>query len=56
VIDDGGYVEDDVFRYFEAGMAVLEKHEPDFERSSKVCTNPVRDYGCYAEMYSEKRV
>jgi hypothetical protein len=35
-------------------MALLEKHDPDFERSSKVSANLMRDYACYTEIYSEK--
>jgi hypothetical protein len=45
----------EVLCYFEAGMALLEKHDPDFERSSKVNANHVRDYACYTEIYGEKK-
>lgn len=45
----------ETFRHFEAGMALLEKHDPDFERSSKVNANLVRDYACYTEIYREKK-
>jgi hypothetical protein len=45
----------EVFCYFEAGIALLEKHDPDFERGSKVGVNLVRDSACYTEIYGEKK-
>jgi hypothetical protein len=45
----------EVFCYFEAAMDLLEKHDPDFERGSKVSANLVRDYACYTEIYREKK-
>jgi hypothetical protein len=38
-----------VFCYFKAGMTLLEKHDLDFETSSKVSANLVGDYACYTE-------
>jgi hypothetical protein len=40
----------EVFGYFEAGMAPLENHDLDFEGSSKINANCVRDYACYIEI------
>jgi hypothetical protein len=34
-------------------MALLEKHDPGFERSSKVSANLVGDYACYTEEYRD---
>jgi hypothetical protein len=44
----------EVFHFFEAGMALLGKHDLDFERSLKVNANLIRDYACYTEIYREK--
>jgi hypothetical protein len=46
----------EVLRYFEDGMALLEKHDPDFEISSNINANLVRDYACYTEIYREKKI
>lgn len=43
-----------VFCYFKGGVALLEKHDPDFERSLKVTANLVEVYACYSEN-TEKR-
>lgn len=40
----------EVFRYFEAGMVVLEKHDLDFETSLKVNPDLARDYASYKEI------
>jgi hypothetical protein len=45
----------EAFHYFEASMALLGKHDPDFERSLKVNANHVRDYACYTEIYREMK-
>jgi hypothetical protein len=45
----------EIFCYFEAGMALLENHDLDFERSLKVSASLERDYACYTEMYREKK-
>jgi hypothetical protein len=34
-------------------MALLGKHDPDFERSLKVNADLVRDFACYTEIYRE---
>jgi hypothetical protein len=36
-------------------MALLEKHDPNFERGSKVSANLVRDYASYTEIYGVKK-
>jgi hypothetical protein len=36
-------------------MAVLEKHDRDFERSSKVNSGIVKQYACYTKIYTEKK-
>jgi hypothetical protein len=45
----------EVIRHFEMGMALLEKHDRDFERSSKVNSGIVKQYACYTEIYTEKK-
>jgi hypothetical protein len=45
----------EAIRHFEMGMALLEKHDRDFDRNSKVNSGIVKEYACYTEIYTEKR-
>jgi hypothetical protein len=45
----------EAIRHFEMGMAVLEKHDRDFESSSKVSSGLVKQCACYTEIYTEKK-
>jgi hypothetical protein len=45
----------EAIRHFEMGMSLLEKHDRDFARSSKVNSGVVKQYACYTEIYTEKK-
>jgi hypothetical protein len=45
----------EVFCYFEAGMALLENHDFDFEISLKVSVDLESNYACCTEIYREKK-
>ncbi|XP_053555715.1 tigger transposable element-derived protein 1-like [Bombina bombina] len=43
------------FRHLDSAMALFEKHDRDFERSSTVNGNISGAYSCYKEIYREKK-
>ncbi|XP_040194034.1 tigger transposable element-derived protein 1-like [Rana temporaria] len=45
----------EAFRHLDSAMALFEKHDRDFERSSKVNANISGAYACYKEIYREKK-
>lgn len=45
----------EAFRHLDSAMAIFEKHDRDFEISSKVNTNISGAYVCYNEIYREKK-
>ena len=42
-------------RNFKMGMSLLEKHDRNFERRSKVNSGIVKQYACYTEIYTENK-
>nr|XP_032833715.1 tigger transposable element-derived protein 1 [Petromyzon marinus] len=45
----------EAFQHFETGMALLEKNDPNFERSSKASEIIRSGYTCYREIYREQK-
>ncbi|XP_036407883.1 tigger transposable element-derived protein 1-like [Megalops cyprinoides] len=45
----------EAFKHFEAGMALLEENDPNFERSSTANEIIRSGYACYREIYREKK-
>ncbi|XP_061444367.1 tigger transposable element-derived protein 1-like [Rhineura floridana] len=45
----------EAFRHLDTAMALFEKHDRDFERSSKVNAIISGGYACYKEIYREKK-